>query len=210
MGGQAHVVLGETYTGCFPAGDGSPVMTSVPHVPITPPATTATEQPRHPQRLRLRPMAPTTGHVDGAWWPRSRDLAAELPALLTALAVRLGDILRVSYNLTEWNSAPRRIVGDGRRIRLDGFISRPAHTLDLVAVDKHRLTLLVVPSTTDPAAAHQTMTRAAGRDNDQTVGDLLAAGVSVTTPAEHMTDLTRTALAGWEADGGRIPQQTSR
>ncbi|MDT0352853.1 DUF5994 family protein [Pseudonocardia charpentierae] len=24
---------------------------------------------------------PTTGWVDGGWWPRSRDLAAELPGL---------------------------------------------------------------------------------------------------------------------------------
>ena len=33
-------------------------------------------------RLRLKPAAPTSGHVDGSWWPRSRDLAAELPDLL--------------------------------------------------------------------------------------------------------------------------------
>lgn len=166
-------------------------MTSVPHLRIAPSATTATEQPRYPQRLRLRPEAPTPGQVDGAWWPRSRDLAAELPALLAALAVRLGDILRVNYNLTEWNSAPRRVVGGGRQIRLDGFISRPAHTVDLVAAERHRLTLLLVPSNTDPAAARQIMTRTAGRDN-------------------IATDLTRLALAGWETDGGRIPDQNER
>ena len=33
-------------------------------------------------RLRLKPRGPVTGFVDGGWWPRSRDLAAELPALL--------------------------------------------------------------------------------------------------------------------------------
>ena len=45
------------------------------------------EDPR--VRLRLKPKAPTTGWVDGGWWPRSRDLAAELPGLLSVLAVRL-------------------------------------------------------------------------------------------------------------------------
>jgi hypothetical protein len=135
------------------------------------------------------------------------DLAAELPSLLAALGARLGDILRVSYNITEWNSAPRRIIGDGRQIRLDGFISRPSHTVDVVTADRHRLTLLVVPSNTDPAAAHQTMMITAERGNTQTVDDLLAAGVSVTASTQRTTDLTRIALAGWEADGGRIPEQ---
>lgn len=150
-------------------------MTSAPHLLAAPLASTANGQPRNPLRLRLRPKAPTTGHVDGAWWPRSRDLAAELPALLAVLAVRLGDILRVNYNLTEWNTAPRRIGVDGVQIRLDGFHSRPAHTVDLIAADRRRLTLLVVPSDIDQSAAHQTMMRASHRDNTDTVDDLLTA-----------------------------------
>jgi hypothetical protein len=182
-------------------------MTSAPHLSDTPPAAAIPEQSQLSQRLRLRPSAPTTGHVDGAWWPRSRDLAAELPSLLAALGAHLGDVLRVSYNLTEWDSTPRRIIGDGRQIRLDGFISRPAHTVDVLAADRHRLTLLVVPSNTDPAAAHQTMAITADRGNTQTVDDLLAAGVSVAASTQRTTDLTRIALAGWEADGGRIPEQ---
>ena len=38
--------------------------------------------PEHTPRLRLKPKAPLSGYVDGAWWPRSDDLAAELPDLL--------------------------------------------------------------------------------------------------------------------------------
>ena len=38
--------------------------------------------PKTRPRLRLKPKAPTTGYVDGAWWPRSDDLAIELPDLL--------------------------------------------------------------------------------------------------------------------------------
>src|SRR5690242_21739889 len=30
--------------------------------------------PEHTPRLRLKPKAPQTGYVDGAWWPRSDDL----------------------------------------------------------------------------------------------------------------------------------------
>ncbi|MCE6996174.1 DUF5994 family protein [Saccharothrix sp. S26] len=182
-------------------------MTSAPHFPTT----AVTEQLAQPRRLRLRPKSlTTTGHVDGAWWPRSRDLVTELPALLAGLAVRLGHVMRVSYNLPEWSTAPRRAPADGGQVRLDGFNSRPAHTVDLVAADGHRLTLLVVPADTDQATAHHTMALAADRDNVQTVQDLLTAGSGPTTPTRQTTDLAHIALLGWEADGGRVPEQTSR
>ena len=35
--------------------------------------------PENTPRLRLKPKAPQSGYVDGAWWPRSDDLPAELP-----------------------------------------------------------------------------------------------------------------------------------
>jgi hypothetical protein len=176
-------------------------MTSAPHHSITPPVITATELPRYPLRLRLRPKALTTGYVDGAWWPRSRDLAAELPALLAVLAVRLGEISRVSYNLTEWDTAPRQIAAGGIRVRLGGFWSRPPNTVDVVTGDRRRLTLLLVPPGTDPSAAHQTMMRAARRENTDTVEDLFR------TEVPHTTGST---VDAWEIEGGRIPQQTTR
>ena len=79
------------------------------------------EGPENTPRLRLKPKAPTTGHVDGAWWPRSDDLATELPDLLAVLSVRLGAIDRVMYNLAEWAMVPtatddRRAGGSTRRI----------------------------------------------------------------------------------------------
>jgi hypothetical protein len=75
-------------------------MSSGPHLRITtPPATMATEPPRQTPRTRLKPKAPATGYADGVWWPRPRDLSAELPALLAALAVRLGRVQRVCHNL---------------------------------------------------------------------------------------------------------------
>ena len=150
-------------------------MVSAPHLSHAPPAVTATEQPRHPLRLRLRPKAPTQGFVDGAWWPRSRDLVAELPALIAVLAVRLGDIPRVSYNLTEWDTAPREVGVGGVRVRLSGFWSRPMHTVDVIAGDRTRITLLLVPPDAEPFAAHQAMMRAAHRENTETVENLLRA-----------------------------------
>ena len=64
---------------------------------------------RHePLRLKLKPKTATAvGEVDGAWWPRSRDLVRELRALLPVLAVRVGRIERVTYNLGDWDPAVR-------------------------------------------------------------------------------------------------------
>jgi hypothetical protein len=123
-------------------------MSSGPHLRIIIlPATLATEPPRQPLRLKLRTKAPTTGYVDGAWWPRSRDLSAELPALLAALAVRLGRIQHMSYNLTDWDAAPRRIIVDGRPVYLGGVHSR-SHTVDVIGPNEPRITLLVIPPET--------------------------------------------------------------
>ena len=172
-------------------------MTSAPHHSTAPPAVTAKELPRYPLRLRLRPKAPTTGCVDGAWWPRSRDLAAELPALLAVLAVRLGEIPRVSYNLTEWETAPRQVAAAGVRVRLSGFWSRQPHTVDVIAADRRQLTLLLVPPDTEPAAAHHTMMSASERENADTVLVLL-----------HDGEAAQSAVDGVRAGSACVPEQT--
>src|SRR5689334_12499443 len=47
--------------------------------------------------------------LDGAWWPRSADLDAELRALVLA---------HLLLDADEWGEHPRRLVTAGRRVRL--------------------------------------------------------------------------------------------
>ncbi|HEY5854871.1 MAG TPA: DUF5994 family protein [Aldersonia sp.] len=54
--------------------------------------------PAQVPRLRLKSNEPRAVCVHGAWWPRSRDLAAELPGLLTVLPIQLGAIDRVVFD----------------------------------------------------------------------------------------------------------------
>jgi Family of unknown function (DUF5994) len=129
--------------------------------------------PEKTPRLRLKPKAPTTGHVDGAWWPRSDDLPNELPDLLAVLSVRLGAVDRVLYNLTEWAKAPARLPTGGRAVRLDGYRLQPVNTLEVLGVGGEKILLLVVPPHTDPDLAHDAMMTAAAPNNASTVGDLL-------------------------------------
>lgn len=132
------------------------------------PRTTPTIRPR----LRLKPKAPTTGYVDGAWWPRSDDLSKELPDLLAVLSVRLGVIERVIYNLGDWAKAPTEFEMNGEPIRLGGSTGQPVDTIQVIG-DNHKLILLVVPPGTNPELAHDAMMSAAAADNASTIEDLL-------------------------------------
>ena len=129
--------------------------------------------PEHTPRLRLKPKAPKSGYVDGAWWPRSDDLAAELPDLLAVLSVRLGRIDRVMYNLNEWAKPSARLVTGGRRVRLDGYRRQPINTVEVLGLNRNKIALLVVPPSTDPDEAHATLMAAAAPSDDSTVDSLL-------------------------------------
>jgi hypothetical protein len=142
-----------------------------------------TDAGRHPTppdftpRLRLKPKAPRSGYVDGAWWPWSDDLTSELPDLLAVLSVRLGRIERVMYNLGEWATAPAKAMLGERVVRLDGYRRQPINTLEVRGVNRERILLLVVPPNTDSDQAHAAMMAAAAPNNDSSTERLLTAGV---------------------------------
>lgn len=158
----------------------------------------------HTLRLRLKPKAPQTGYLDGGWWPRSRDLATELPALAEVLAVRFGHVTRVAFAMTGWDTAPRRITVDGRTIRLDGFRSQDEHVLNVSGPDRQRISLLVVPPEMTDQAAHDAMMLAAQRDNADRPGKILAAAnVVPAAPIPAQRQHGDDGVSRWEADGGR-------
>jgi Family of unknown function (DUF5994) len=131
--------------------------------------------PAHTPRLRLKPKAPQSGYVDGAWWPHSDDLTAELPDLLSVLSVRLGPIGRVLYNLNDWATAPAKFATGGRMVRLDGYQLQPANTVEALGLNRNKTVLLVVSPHADPDQAHAIMMTAAGPSNASTVASLLMA-----------------------------------
>jgi len=129
--------------------------------------------PVHTPRLRLKPKAPQSGYVDGAWWPHSEDLTAELPDLLSVLSVRLGRIGRVIYNVNEWAKPPAKFATGGRTVRLDGYHLQPINTLEVLGLNRKKIVLLVVSPQADPDQAHAIMMTAADPSNASTVESLL-------------------------------------
>jgi Family of unknown function (DUF5994) len=129
--------------------------------------------PARTPRLRLKPKAPQSGYVDGAWWPHSADLTVELPDLLAVLSVRLGRISRVIYRLDEWPTAPAKLEMDCRPVRLDGYRLHPVNTIEVTGLNRKKVVLLVVSPRADPGQAHATMMTAAGPNNALAVDRLL-------------------------------------
>jgi hypothetical protein len=136
--------------------------------------------PEHTPRLRLKPKAPQSGYVDGAWWPHSDDLAAELPDLLAVLSVRLGPINRVIFKLNEWSTPSAKFSIDGRRVRLDGYRLQPANTVEVLGHNRKRIVLLVVSPNADADQAHATLMAAAAPSDKSSVGNLLMVSAAST------------------------------
>jgi hypothetical protein len=112
--------------------------------------------------MRPRHAGPVTGFVDGGWWPRSDDLAAELPELLAQMSTAGYQVRRVAYNLDAWDPAPRRLTVAGRVVRLGGFRTQNAAEIDLVdSAGSERTALVVIPPQADPAMAERALTLAA-------------------------------------------------
>jgi hypothetical protein len=156
--------------------------------------------PAHTPRLRLKPKGPPSGYVDGAWWPHSDDLTAELPDLLAVLSVRLGRIDRVMYSLNGWARVPRKLLTGGRAVRLDGYRLQPINTIGVLGLDGSRLTLLVVPPRTGAHDAHTSMMTAAQPNNAATTDGLLV----ISPRGRQRRTQAATAQQRWQSDGRTI------
>lgn len=120
--------------------------------------------PLYTPRLRMRSRSAGDRYIDGAWWPRSADLAAELPDLLAVLGVRLGPVWRVVYDPSCWASTPARITVAGETVRLDSYHFELWNTMYVFGRDASMLVLQVIPSDTDERVAHQSLMAAAEAD----------------------------------------------
>jgi len=107
-------------------------------------------------RLRVTNRLPSE-HIDGAWWPRSTDLAAELPSLVAMLSDRLGQLVVVGYRRDGWTDAPPEVDIAGHTVELLGFDSAEPASVVVIGHDGRHLTLRVIPPATSEQAAGQAL-----------------------------------------------------
>jgi hypothetical protein len=140
-------------------------------------------------RLVLQPD-PSSAAVllDGGWWPRSADPAAELPGLILALDELHGRITRVMVGTAGWDaSRPRRLRVDGpsgtRVVRLGWFASMPVGLLTAISASEERTDLVTIPPDTSEQDAQAAMERAAQACNRDHAPDILAGIRAAASPA---------------------------
>ncbi|WP_406511297.1 DUF5994 family protein [Streptomyces sp. NBC_00161] len=151
-----------------------------------------------PARLSLAPRTTLAGRLDGAWWPYSRDLEAELPPLVAALDEPWGRVTRVTVNPICWPVVPRKVPVGGRVLHVGWFTEQDPDKLILLSYTVGRWDLLVIPPETEPAAAARLMAAAAIPGSVLTAGVLIA---NETVIGRGIGDARRRE-ATWESEGG--------
>ncbi|WP_189230058.1 DUF5994 family protein [Streptomyces flaveolus] len=152
-----------------------------------------------PVRLSLAPVGSAPRLLDGAWWPRSRDLTAELPALASVLDPLWGRITRVTVNPALWPVVPRKVSVTGHVVKVGWFrFEQDPHELLLLSYHVGRWNLLVVPPRTPPAAAAWLMAAAGDPRRAQTASRLMADAAQLAASA----GADRDGVAVWESEGG--------
>ncbi|MFG2875225.1 DUF5994 family protein [Streptomyces sp. NPDC048337] len=154
--------------------------------------------PALPARLSLTPETALACQLDGAWWPRSRDLEAELPALADALDGPWGRMTHVTVNPTRWPVIPHKVPVAGHTVHVGWFTEQDPDKLILLSGTVGRWDLLVIPPETQPAAAARLMAAATIPGSVLTARALMAAEAAI---GGGMRD-ARSRVEDWESEGG--------
>ncbi|MFI7015497.1 DUF5994 family protein [Streptomyces sp. NPDC050164] len=150
-------------------------------------------------RLSLAPVGPVPALLDGAWWPRSRDLAAELPSLTAVLDPLWGRITRVTVNPTHWPVVPRKVPVAGHVVKVGWFLpEQDAHELLLLSYYVGRWNLLVIPPQTTPESAARLMAAASDPLGTSTGSRLMAQEAR----SRAANEADRAVEAVWDSAGG--------
>ncbi|WP_329417542.1 DUF5994 family protein [Streptomyces sp. NBC_00704] len=149
-------------------------------------------------RLSLTPTGSVPGLLDGAWWPRSRDLRREIRTLTDALDACWGRITHVTVNPTHWPVIPRKVPVTGHTVHVGWFAAeQDPNKVILFSYTVGRLDLLVIPPEADPAAAARLMAAATVPGGVRTAGALITDEAISQDTAE-----ARGREVAWETDGG--------
>ena len=146
-------------------------------------------------RIALKPMSPSSGGVelDGAWWPRSRDLSDELPGLADVLDPLWGRITRIAVNPRYWPIIPHRLFINGHVVKVGWFtLELDPHKILLLSGTSGRWDLLVIPPESTAASAVRLMAAASASTAPQSTATALMTAEQAGTPStSHDADIGR-------------------
>ena len=133
------------------------------------PPTAKSTPERRGLRLQLSDVA-SPGRVDGAWWPRSRNLQREAADLVDHFPTASGRIVRLLFSRPDWDKSSERGHGVGTiraargSVKVGSFPSDDTHLMIVAMASGRRLKLLVIPSDTPAVEGEQRLRAVAQSD----------------------------------------------
>ncbi|MFF3987910.1 DUF5994 family protein [Streptomyces sp. NPDC001797] len=165
-----------------------------------------------PLRLTLAPAGAPPALIDGAWWPRSRNLTEQLPALVECLDPLWGRITRIAVSRTFWPVIPGEVPAHGHMVRVGwSNAGQDPHELLLLSYRFGCWSLLVIPPETGPATAARLMATATDPSRSLPPSGLIRVAERFRAAAEAAADSDSLREAVWDSEGGHdAPRPASR
>lgn len=152
-------------------------------------------------RLSGRPGA---DHLDGGWWPRSRDLARELAELAPVLPVD-SRLVGVQVHAAAWDAGPSTVPLPTGDVSVDRSSSAEPHLVRLTTSGGGTLEVLVVPPSFTEAQGAEALLAAASRGNAAAAADLLRE-VLDQPDVDPLDEWSHDSRSWWEPARGPSPQ----
>jgi hypothetical protein len=150
-------------------------------------------------RLSLARIRAARAVLDGGWWPRSVDPAAELPGLVIVLSARYGRVRQVMLNSGTWSTDVHRLAVGADVVQIGWFAGLDPALLIATTDRGDQIDLLVVPPATAGTVAEHAMAAAADPANVMRAAALLAV-----TTAGGGDDDDPDRRPVWGSEGGHI------
>ncbi|MFG2045244.1 DUF5994 family protein [Dactylosporangium sp. NPDC048998] len=116
-------------------------------------------------RLTLAAERMPNATLDGGWWPRSWEPAAELMGLIAALTEHYGPIRRLILNSRVWQTGLEPTAVDAGPVPVRWFSTAEPSLLVAITEPGDQINLLVVPPGVKAATARAAMDKAADPAN---------------------------------------------
>ncbi|GAB3866437.1 DUF5994 family protein [Nocardioides maradonensis] len=144
-------------------------------------------------RLTLSAFPPGSGMLDGAWWPRTREIDTEVAHLVDLFPPSVGRIGRVLFSRPDWSTHPHHIRAARGFVKTGSFPSDDTHVVLLKLSSGTQLKVLVVPPDSTAQDADRLMASAVAEGNRSSGPELLVAVAGREPEASG---------ARWNDDGG--------
>ena len=132
----------------------------------------APSQTRVPLRIRMSDHV-GRDHLDGGWWPQSRDFELEFSDLAAHFTTSHGRVLQAHCCASDWDTVPPRVQVSRNRIEVTTSAHGEPHLIELLLTSRVLLRLLIVPPELSDYHGEEALLASATPHNAETASSLL-------------------------------------